>query len=92
MHTTGYCHGFSRYVVYGRDGRELYVLGSTEVNNATYVLKKNWETASAMTKAQVLDDGAHHAHLVHRGTWWKAISDLMRTEDIPLLGAGRKPR
>lgn len=83
-------NGFSRYVVYGWDGHELYVLESTEVNNATYVLKKNWEVVSAMTKAQVLDDGAHHARLVHRGTWWKAISDLMRSEGIPLPGAGRQ--
>lgn len=80
-------NGFSRYVVYGWDEHELYVLESTEVNNATYVLKKNWEVVSAMTKAQVLDDGAHHARLVHRGTWWKAINDLMRTEGIPLPSA-----
>jgi len=68
-------NGFSRYVVYGWDDHELYVLESTEVNNATYVLKNNWEAVSAMTKAQVLDDGAHHARLVHRGTWWKAIRE-----------------
>lgn len=83
-------NGFSRYVVYGWDRHELYVLESTEVNNATYVLKKNWEAVSAMTKAQVLDDGMHHARLVHRGTWWKAISDLMQTEGIPLPSAERK--
>lgn len=83
-------NGFSRYVVYGWDRHELYVLESTEVNNATYVLKKNWEAISAMTKAQVLDDGVHHARLVHRGTWWKAIGDLMRTEGILPPGAWRK--
>lgn len=80
-------NGFSRYVVYGWGGHELYVLESTEVNNATYVLKKDWEAVSAMTKAQVLDEGMHHARLVHRSTWWKAISDLMRTEGILLPSA-----
>lgn len=83
-------NGFSRYVVYGWDGHELYVLESIEVNNATYVLKKNWEAVSAMTKAQVLDDGVHHARLVHRGTWWNAIGDLMRTEGISPPDAWRK--
>lgn len=83
-------NGFSRYVVYGWDRRELYVLESTEVNNATYVLKNNWEAVSAMTKAQVLDAGEHHARLVHRGTWWKAISDLMRSEGISPPDAWRK--
>lgn len=52
--------GFSRYVVYGWGEHELYVLESTEVNNATYVLKKNWEAVSGMTKAQVLDEGMYH--------------------------------
>jgi hypothetical protein len=52
--------------------------------------KKELGVVSAMTKAQVLDDGVHHARLVHRGTWCKAISDLMRTEGIPLPGAERK--
>jgi hypothetical protein len=83
-------NGFSRYVVYGWDLHQLYVLESTEVNNATYVLKKNWETVSAMTKAQVLDNGMHHARLVHRSTWWKGVADLMRAEGIPLPGPGRK--
>lgn len=83
-------NGFTRYVVYGWDEHQLYVLESTEVNNATYVLKKDWEAVSAMTKAQVLDEGMHHGRLVHRGTWWKGVGDLMRAEGIPLPGAGRK--
>lgn len=83
-------NGFSRYVVYGWDVKSLYILESTEVNNATYVLKKDWETVSAMTKAQVLDSGAHYARLVHRSSWWKGVAGLMRAEGIPLPGAGRK--
>lgn len=83
-------NGFSRYVVYGWDAHKLYVLESTEVNNATYVLKKNWEAVSAMTKAQVLDEGMHHARLVHRNSWWRGVADLMRTEGIPLPALPRK--
>jgi hypothetical protein len=83
-------NGFSRYVVYGWDAKSLYVLESTEVNNATYVLKRGWETVSAMTKAQVLDAGAHHARLVHRNSWWRGVTDLMRTQGIDPPSAGRK--
>ena len=83
-------NGFSRYVVYGWESHSLYVLESTEVNNATYVLKKDWETVSAMTKAQVLDSGAHHARLVHRNSWWKGVADLMRSEGISPPASGRK--
>lgn len=83
-------NGFSRYVVYGWDEHQLYVLESTEVNNATYVLKENWEAVSAMTKAQVLDEGMHHARLVHRTSWWRGVADLMRAEGIPLPTPPRK--
>jgi hypothetical protein len=83
-------NGFARYVVYGWDAHRLYILESTEVNNATYALKENWEAVSAMTKAQVLDEGMHHARLVHRGTWWTAVADLMRSEGIFVPSAGRK--
>ena len=83
-------NGFSRYVVYGWDEHHLYVLESTEVNNATYVLKRDWESVSAMSKAQVLDEGMHHARLVHRGTWWKGVGDLMRAEGIQLPRTGGK--
>lgn len=75
-------NGFSKYMVYGWDQQQLYVLESIEVNNATYVLKKDWETVSSMTKAEVLDSGAHHARLVHRKTWWRGMADLLKTEGI----------
>lgn len=75
-------NGFSRYVVYGWDTHQLYVLESTEVNNATYVLKKNWAAVSAMTKAEVLDFRMHRARLIHRKSWWNDLADLMRSEGV----------
>jgi hypothetical protein len=83
-------NGFSRYMVYGWDAHQLYVLESIEVNNATYVLKKDWETVSSMTKAEVLDSGAHHARLVHRNSWWRGMADLMKSEGIPFPNPQRK--
>lgn len=83
-------NGFSRYMVYGWDQHLLYVLESIEVNNATYVLKNDWEAVSSMTKAEVLDSGAHHARLVHRNSWWRGLADLMRAEGIPLPPSPRK--
>jgi hypothetical protein len=75
-------NGFARYVVYGWDARQLYVLESTEVDNATYVIKSHWETVSAMTKAEVLATSAHHARLIHRNSWFKDLQALMRNEGI----------
>lgn len=83
-------NGFSRYMVYGWDQHQLYVLESTEVNNATYILKKDWETVSSMTKAEVLDSGAHHARLVHRNSWWRGLADIMRDQGIDPPGAAKR--
>lgn len=83
-------NGFCRYMVYGWDKHQLYVLESTEVNNATYVLKKNWETVSSMTKAEVLDSGAHHARLVHRNSWWRGLADIMQDQGIDPPGAAKR--
>jgi hypothetical protein len=77
-------HGFNRYVVYGWETQQVYLLESTEVDNATYVLKDNWQTVSAMTKAEVLHSAAHHARLIHRKTWTSELTKLMRHQNIPL--------
>jgi hypothetical protein len=75
-------NGFLRYVVFGWDEKALYLLESTEINNATYVLRENWEVVSAMTKAQVLDAGAHLARFVHRDNWFSALANFMRGEGL----------
>lgn len=77
-------NGFARYVVYGWDAKQLYILESTEVDNATYVLKNNWEVVSAMTKAEVLEAGAHYARLIHRKFWFKELQVLMSNEGIAI--------
>jgi hypothetical protein len=70
-------NGFSRYVVYGWDSPKLYLLESTEVDNATYVLKEDWQRVSAMSKAEVLDERAHHSRIIHRKAWFRQLCGLM---------------
>ncbi|QDZ28701.1 hypothetical protein [Noviherbaspirillum sp. UKPF54] len=75
-------NGFSRYVVYGWDKHKLYILESTEVDNATYVLKDDWQRVSAMSKAEVLNASAHHARLIHRKAWFRQLAELMRGQQV----------
>jgi hypothetical protein len=75
-------HGFTRYAVYGWDKQQVYILESTDVDNATYVLKKDWQVVSAMTKAEVLHANAHHARLIHRKSWSAELAKLMKEEGI----------
>lgn len=74
--------GFSRYVVHGWERQQVYLLESMEVNNATYVLKDNWEAVSAMTKAQILHTSSHDARLIHREQWFNDLSTLLEQNGI----------
>lgn len=74
--------GFSRYIVHGWDAQQIYLLESMEVNNATYVLRDNWEAVSAMTKAQILHADAHDARLIHRQQWFSDLRNLMDNNGI----------
>lgn len=42
--------GFSGYIVHDLPISRLYVLESVQVNNATYILSKNWEEISKLTR------------------------------------------
>lgn len=62
--------GFSGYVVFGFDRLGLYVLESAHYGNATYVLGKDWERLSQMTKAELLDGSLHEDRVIHRAASW----------------------
>ena len=47
--------GFNKYIVFGFINKNIYVLESIEINNATYVLENDWETISKLTKAEILN-------------------------------------
>ena len=77
-------HGFNRYVVYGWDKKKLYLLESTDVDNATYVLKDEWENLSRLSKAEVLATDAHHARLIHHKGWTGDLKKLMEANGIQI--------
>ncbi len=51
--------GFSGYVVFGFPDKSLYVLESNQTNNATYIFEDNWESLSALSKAEILTANLH---------------------------------
>jgi len=78
--------GFSKYIVHGWEPPGIYLLESMEVNNATYVLKDQWEAVSAMTKAQILGANAHDSRLIHRKEWFGELEALMAHNGIKRNG------
>lgn len=70
--------GFEGYAVFGFVRLKLCVLECPHVNNATYVLPmESWERVAQMTKAEILDAGAHIARLVHTRHWFDALHSVL---------------
>ena len=69
--------GFGGYVVFGFTDNNLYVLESSAVNNATYVLRDEWEKLSQLTKAEILSNELHEARIVHNKNWYEEVQTLM---------------
>lgn len=70
--------GFEGYLVYGFSSENLYVLESVEVNNATYVLAKNWEYISKLSKAEILRNELYEYRLIHNKNWYKKLDEILK--------------
>lgn len=69
--------GFSGYLIFGFPDRNLYVLESTETNNATYILREDWERLSTLTKAEILGAELHERRVIHRENWFAEIEGIL---------------
>lgn len=72
---------FWGYVVYGFSDRNLFVFECNLPNNATYVFKGNWETASKLTKTEILTTHLQEARLFHTEQWRENIRKLIVNYD-----------
>lgn len=70
--------GFTGYLIFGFPEKNLYILESTEINNATYLLEDNWEHISSLSKAEIIVDNLHKKRVVHRKGWFKEINISMQ--------------
>lgn len=68
---------FWGYVVYGFTKLNLFVFECNEVNNATYVFRGDWESASKLTKSEVLAGRVQEARIYHSEKWYERTSKLI---------------
>lgn len=61
--------GFSDYMVFGFPAKDIYVLESPALGNATYVFRGDWETLSMCSKKEILDSNLHEARVIHSSRW-----------------------
>ena len=64
------------YVVYGFPSLNLYMFESNEINNATYAFRGDWETASKLTKMEILSGNIQEARIYHTEQWHENIGRL----------------
>jgi hypothetical protein len=69
--------GFTGYFVFGFPNKNLFVLESIYSGNATYILGKNWEKISQLTKAEILNQELHQRRLIHRVGWHISVQKLL---------------
>lgn len=70
--------GFSGYMIYGFNNKEKVILESIELNNATYILNKDWEDISKLTKAEILRNNLHEKRIIHTKTWKNEIKKVIQ--------------
>jgi len=70
--------GFWGYIVYGFTNRNIYVFESNQLDNATYVFEGDWETASRLTKADIICGNLQRDRIIHSESWRGRVNDLFR--------------
>lgn len=68
---------FWGYVVYGFTALGLYVFECNRPDNATYVFRGDWKTASQLTKTEILRGNLHEARLLHTEKWRENLGKLI---------------
>lgn len=70
-------NGFSGYVVFGFEKKDIYVFESATLGNATYVVKGDWENVSKMSKAEIIQNNLHEWRLIHRNDWKGKVNEVL---------------
>lgn len=64
--------GFNGYYVYGFTEKNVFVLESVHLFNATYIFENDWELFSQYTKNEIINGQMPHQRLIHDRKWeWK---------------------
>ena len=69
---------FSNYLAFIFKDKNLVVLESTTIDNATYVFDKDWEACSRLTKSEVINGNLHKERIVHQKSWFTKISNILK--------------
>ena len=69
--------GFDGYFVFGFTKKKLFVLESTHLDNATYLMKSDWESVSRLSKSEIIAGQLHHDRLIHNRRWSQGLHSVL---------------
>jgi len=69
--------GFTGYLVYGFSSRNIFILESIHLDNATYAFEDNWEEFSMLTKNEIINGAVAHERVIHDRKWKRNILGIM---------------
>lgn len=69
--------GFNGYFVYGFKYKNVYVLESVHLDNATYVFNSDWESLSQLTKSEIIKSNISHNRIIHNRRWRIELSRVI---------------
>jgi len=70
--------GFHGYFVFGFSLKNIFVLESIHLDNATYLFGSDWEAFSELTKREILEDKKERARIIHNKSWWRHLNSHLR--------------
>lgn len=65
--------GFNGYFVFGFESKNIYILESVYLDNATYIFHDEWEPLSQLTKNEIINSDIKHSRIIHDKKWKQAI-------------------
>lgn len=69
--------GFGGYFVFGFVKKGLFVLESTHLDNATYVMKSDWQNISRLSKSEIIAGQLHDERLIHNRGWYQGLRNVI---------------
>ncbi len=69
---------FGWYICFWFKEKELYILESSFLNNATYIFGKDWEDISKLTKALIIKWILHKYRIIHWNNWEIEVEKLLK--------------
>lgn len=65
--------GYTGYVVFCFENKQLYILDSVIYGNATYIFSDSWENVSKLSKKEIIQGNLEKKRIIHSPNWKREL-------------------